>query len=131
MRARSVRSGGKPRGAAVVEFALVVPALLLVLLGTIDWGYYFFVREATVNAAREGARAGTLVQPGGDPLPDARTAATSYVVQSSLDPGRMTVSATTGARSVIVEVRYRVGSITGFLGGVLPAEVVARAEMRR
>ena len=119
------------RGAAAVEFAIVLPALMVVLLGTIDWGYYFFVREAVVNAAREGARAGTLVQAGSDPLPDARTGASAYLSSASLLPSRATVTATTGVRSVVVEVHYQVGSITGFLAGILPTEVVARSEMRR
>ena len=51
----------KQRGAAAVEFALVLPILLAIVLGVIDWGWYFCVREAAINASREGARTATLL----------------------------------------------------------------------
>lgn len=44
------------RGAAVIEFVLVAPLFLMLLLGAIDWGWYFVLRETLVNATREGAR---------------------------------------------------------------------------
>jgi hypothetical protein len=50
----------RQRGAVAVEFALVLPLLLLLVLGGIDWGYYFFVGEIAANAAREGARAAAV-----------------------------------------------------------------------
>lgn len=59
----------RERGAVAVEFALVLPLLLLLVLGGIDWGYYFFAGEIAANAAREGARAGAL-QRGADPCAD-------------------------------------------------------------
>jgi Flp pilus assembly protein TadG len=48
-------------GTAAVEFAIVLPVLLLIVVGTLEWGRYFVVRESVVHAAREGARAGTLL----------------------------------------------------------------------
>lgn len=44
------------KGVSAVEFALVLPVLLLFLGGTIDFGIIFFVNHMTGNAAREGAR---------------------------------------------------------------------------
>jgi Flp pilus assembly protein TadG len=49
-------------GAVAVEFALVLPLLIGLIMGTIDWGYYFFVSEVVGNAAREGARAGSVMR---------------------------------------------------------------------
>lgn len=43
-------------GVAAVEFALVVVPLLAMVLGGLDWGYYFWLRHAATNAARDGAR---------------------------------------------------------------------------
>jgi Flp pilus assembly protein TadG len=44
------------RGAALIEFVLVAPLFLMLMLGAIDWGWYFVLRETVVNATREGAR---------------------------------------------------------------------------
>jgi Flp pilus assembly protein TadG len=43
-------------GAAVVEFAMVTPLLLMLLLGIIEFGRIWNVRHAITDATREGAR---------------------------------------------------------------------------
>jgi Flp pilus assembly protein TadG len=43
-------------GAALVEFAIVVPLLLSIVAATADFGFLFRAYEVTSNAAREGAR---------------------------------------------------------------------------
>ena len=43
-------------GQALVEFAIVVPVLLLIALGIVDFGRVFHTYVALANAAREGAR---------------------------------------------------------------------------
>ena len=45
------------RGAAMVEFAILLPLFLLVIAGIVDFGRAFFTQIALSNAAREGARA--------------------------------------------------------------------------
>lgn len=45
-----------PRGLAAVEFALVLPVLLLVLFGIINFGALMYDQAVVTNAAREGAR---------------------------------------------------------------------------
>lgn len=50
----------KRRGMAVVEFALVVPVLLTLLMGIIEFGYLVRDNLTLANAAREGARVGSL-----------------------------------------------------------------------
>lgn len=44
------------RGAAILEFALVVPILLAILLGVIEFSIYGQNALRVANAAREGAR---------------------------------------------------------------------------
>ncbi|MEO7844093.1 MAG: TadE/TadG family type IV pilus assembly protein [Nocardioides sp.] len=46
------------RGAAALEFALVVPFLMLLLLGTVTVGLVYSDHLGVTNAAREGARYG-------------------------------------------------------------------------
>ena len=49
-------------GAAAVEFAIVVPVLLLLLIGIIDFGRMLFVQVSLAAASHEGARASALRQ---------------------------------------------------------------------
>lgn len=43
------------RGASAVEFALVLPVIIVLALGIIEFGNFFTARFIIVNAAREGA----------------------------------------------------------------------------
>ncbi len=44
------------RGQALVEFAIVLPILLLLVCGIIDFGWLFYNQLALNNSCREGAR---------------------------------------------------------------------------
>ncbi|MGE0821060.1 MAG: TadE/TadG family type IV pilus assembly protein [Candidatus Binatia bacterium] len=55
------------RGQTIVEFALMLPFLLVIVGGIIDWGLAFFVGQVIENASREGARAGAVIPPSGTP----------------------------------------------------------------
>ena len=46
----------KESGQAMVEFALLLPVLLLILCGILDFGWLFFNQLSLDNACREGAR---------------------------------------------------------------------------
>jgi Flp pilus assembly protein TadG len=48
------------RGAELIEFALVLPLLMLVMCGIFDFGFLFQRWEVLTNAAREGARIAAL-----------------------------------------------------------------------
>lgn len=48
------------RGAAVVEFAIVAPVLLLLVFGMIEYGRLVMVQQVITNATREGARSAVL-----------------------------------------------------------------------
>jgi Flp pilus assembly protein TadG len=52
--------GAPERGAALVELAMVLPLLLVVIAGIVDFGFAFQRYEVITNAAREGARLGSL-----------------------------------------------------------------------
>ena len=53
------------RGAAAIEFAIVLPVLVLLLFGTIEFGLLLFNKQVITNASREGARAGIVLREDG------------------------------------------------------------------
>lgn len=57
IRARSAR---RSRGQSLVEFALVLPIFLFLLFAVIDGGRYVYLNSSLSNAAREGARLGSV-----------------------------------------------------------------------
>jgi Flp pilus assembly protein TadG len=142
------------RGGAAVEFALVLPLFMALVMGALDYGYFFFSDQIVTNAAREGARAGTLVDPtsgGADSTgaTKAKAAARAYMLANGIDcPTHddtcITVYAchdntnscsnpnpvTNNIASVDVLIQYAAVSLTGFTSVILPAKVKARAVMR-
>jgi Flp pilus assembly protein TadG len=75
-----------------VEFALVVPLLMIVLFGIISYGFLLSTRQGVSQAAAEGARA-AAVTPGND---DAKKSAAWAAVADALDANGVT-GCTSGA----------------------------------
>ncbi len=50
----------KEKGAAAVEFALILPVLILILFGIIEFGIILYDKAVITNASREGARRGIV-----------------------------------------------------------------------
>jgi Flp pilus assembly protein TadG len=115
------------KGAELIEFALVLPLLLLIIAGIIDFGFLFQSYEAVTNAAREGARVGVLPGYSGA---DVQARVSSYISASGLPN---TAPAATTPRSVatgggppvdVIEVTVTyphafmvLGPISALLGG--------------
>jgi Flp pilus assembly protein TadG len=139
--ARRRRGRADERGAAAVEFALVVPVLLLLLFGIISYGYMLSFRQAISQAAAEGARAAAVTLAG---TSDAqRSALARTAVEEALDSygvdctGAMTCTINAAdtcgsATCVSVELDYNWGDeplVPGLpgLGLVTPDHLVYRA----
>ncbi len=124
-----VRGRKAERGAAAVEFALLLPVLVVILLGTIDWGYFFFAEQVVTNAAREGARAGSVFVGGNTQA--ATTTAQTYLTNGGLTGVAAINSSMSGPNQITVTVSYPTGSITGFtvLSKIMPARAQATAVM--
>ena len=90
---RQGRREQSERGTTAVEFAIVVPLLLLILLGIIDFGRLLFVQVSLNAASREGARAASLYSPTSAQQSSVITRITDVVQQSS--PGTARLSALT------------------------------------
>src|SRR5687768_3684256 len=109
------------RGAVAVEFALVVPLLLVLLFSIVSVSRAFQVQATLSGAAREAARAMAI---GNDPAA-ARSAAVFAASTSSvpLSAGEVSISPTTctGASpttNITVTITYQFQPAGDFAGGV-------------
>ena len=123
------------RAAAAVEFAVVVPILILLIFGMIEFSRLMMVEQVLTNAAREGARKASLP---GTSTSDVTTAVNTYMTNSGLSGQTTTVSpdpstANPGdAITVTVSIPFNNVSwlpVPMFLGGkTLSASVVMAKE---
>ncbi len=51
------------KGASAIEFALVLPILVVLAFGTIEFALLMYNQQVITNASREGARAGIVQTP--------------------------------------------------------------------
>src|SRR5690349_16982247 len=101
--ARTARtSRPRRRGAATVEFAVVVPILLTFILGIIEIGRLVMVAQVDTNAAREAAR---YAAQGG-----ANTAAVDSYVRTYLSAAGINSAASGPGSAVTVTVEYQSGT---------------------
>ena len=108
------------RGATAVEFALIVPLLIVLVIGIAEFGRAFQVQGTLSAAAREGVRLMALQN---DPAA-ARAAARNAA--GSLDPAvtdrQITISPAScpvlngGSTSVRLTINYPMPYLTGFFG---------------
>jgi Flp pilus assembly protein TadG len=80
------------RGQTAVEFALMIPVLLLFVLGIFQVGASYFNKESLQTAARDGARAGAI-HTGSTPaviIQDAKDAITANA--SGLDTSSLSIT---------------------------------------
>lgn len=118
-RTKCERESCRRRATAVVEFAVVLPLLLTILFGIIEFGYVLLVRQSMQTAAREGCRVAVL-QSSTDPAITSR-------IQSVLQPTgvstyQVTLAHATAANpveTVTVSVAYNdISLVGGFFGAI-------------
>jgi Flp pilus assembly protein TadG len=129
----------KQNGQALVEFALVLPLLLILLLGTMEFGIILYDKAVVTNASREGARVGIVAQdrtnltPINQAISDTITRyCSTYLINfggAGLQPPSLVFSGTSFGSQLTVTVEYRykflvlpgvVTSLAGYRGTYLP-----------
>jgi len=111
----------RDRGAAAVEFALVLPILLLLVFGVIEFGRIYSIQSSITAAARNGARVMALTNDPTSASQAAVAAAAPYTISSadvSITPTDCDVTDSPGA-STTVTINYPVTLLTGFFGAHL------------
>lgn len=81
------------RGVMAAEFAILLPVLLLILFGTMEFGMMMYGREIVTNATREGARYGIVAQTPAVTSAQMITQATTYLTGTGVAPASVTFSA--------------------------------------
>ena len=82
-------------GAVATEFAILLPVLLLIVFGTIEFGMMMYGREVVTNATREGARYGIVAQSPPVSSGEMITVATNYLTGTGVSPSSVTFSVPT------------------------------------
>ncbi len=109
---------GRRRAAAVVEFAVVLPLLLTILFGIIEYGWVFMVRQTLQTAAREGARIAVL-QTSTAPYANVDERIAQVMAPTGLSYSRTITDATPADPVVSVEVSVPYANVSlmgGFFG---------------
>lgn len=112
------------RGASAIEFAFVLPILVVILFGLLDWGWYMYSWMNVELAANRGARiaAGTVDDPALAATDAARVTLDGYAMVCP-DDAVTYVAQADGSGQITVNLPY-----TPLLGLVpTPARVWARA----
>ena len=126
-RARSPRD----RGAAAVEFALLLPVLLLLIFGIIDFGRALNAQITLTQAAREGARL--------EALGESNVVTRTQAAATGLSPVTVTIvtSCPAGAGpgvDAVVQTSYNfsfitpVGAIASMFGGSISSSLTLTAQ---
>lgn len=93
----SARTASGSRGQALLEFALVIPLIMLLLMGLFDFGRGIYAYNTLSNAARDGARKAIVDQRVVAGVSVAAQEAADQATALGLDP--------TDASEVLVEYR--------------------------
>lgn len=137
---------GWRRGSAVIEGAFVLIALLSLSFGTIEFGYFFFVKHTVQGAAREGARAAI---PANATTSDVTTAIANamnaaglsqskskYVIcistsASAVPPTQMNVSSIAEGQPIYVTVQCKWSDVGLGLGIISKSKVLSGVTVMR
>jgi Flp pilus assembly protein TadG len=108
------------RGASAVEFAFIVPLLIVLVLGIAEFGHAFQVQGTLSAAAREGVRLMALQNDPAAARAAVRNAADS--LNPGITDGQITITPPTcptfnaGNTSVRLTINYPMPYLTGFFG---------------
>jgi Flp pilus assembly protein TadG len=136
---RARRSRRSARGQGLVEFALIFPVLVIVLVAVFDLGRLVFAYNGITNAAREATRTGIVDQTIANIQADAIDQATSLGLTASQVDVKFckpdgtacsTTKPTTLDALVQVQITYDWQAITPIIGNVVgPVSVTAVSRM--
>lgn len=108
------------RGAAAVEFALVLPVLLALIFGLIDWGWFLFYRVTYTMAAQRGVRLAAGAPMSRDPVALAEQEARAWLLAYGADPTGADIHAELVGSGADEEIQVTVSRTYEPLIGLVP-----------
>jgi len=109
------------RGVSVVEFALIAPLLMLILLGMLAYGQYFLIAHSAQQLANDAARATIAGMSTAERLALANAALARELPNvSEITAGNATLTVTEALPLVTVHVRVDASGIGLFRVNMLP-----------
>ena len=121
------------RGAAVVEFAVVLPLLLTILFGIMEYGWVFMVRQTLQTAAREGTRI-AILQTSTSPYTSVLTRVADVMEPTGLTGYSVSMTHATVAdpvETITVTVPYSEVSLMGGFFGTHAYDLGGSCSMRK
>lgn len=140
-----IRTRKSQRGAAALEFALVMPILVVLVFGVVDFGLMINSQAVFANASRDAARAGSFFATSSEIeavvtseaayLPTVSGITTQVTCRKAGSPGAACTSSYDSEResggTVIVTITYTHNWLTPALLGLPNTSVITkRSEMR-
>lgn len=112
------------RGQSLVELALLMPFLLWIAAGIVDFGRVYHYDIVVINAARSGARVAADIRKTDS---DVRTAVESDAAPVAIAGSDISITPSgirTSGTTVTVTVTYRFTPITPLVGAIFPGGTV-------
>jgi Flp pilus assembly protein TadG len=136
------RSGARRRGNAVLDMALVMPLLIGLTFGAVEYGYALYIKHSLQSAAREGARAAIVAgatatnvqQAVDDSMAAAGFAQSKYTRPPTITPANWTSAAAGTTITVSVTTSWGTAGISvlpTYLGGISNAKTLTGATTMR
>lgn len=110
---------GPERGSVAVEMAILLPVLLLLLLGMMEFGRALNTQATLNHAARESVRVMAITKSATDAKNKAAASAPMLNPGLNLDDiliGTCPASPTSPSPSVTVTIKYQLSTLTGIAG---------------
>ncbi len=125
------RITGNNKGVSSIEFALVLPFLLLILFGILEYGWIMTTQIVLTNAVSNGARAGIKAAEDEDEAVVATAATIDAFWINTLAADDITVTIPESPRRIDVKVSgWTYSSLTGFLpSAMIPGSLKAESIM--
>lgn len=119
---------GNEKGQSLVEFSIILPLLLLVVMAIIEFGMMFNSYISIQNASREGARSGIVGS--------SDTDIQNLIISTSpnLDPSKLTINITpdegrrTSGASITVTLTYNYNLTVPIISSLFTNVIVLNAQ---